>query len=59
MSDEPFGRQPKPVKITFEGEQIDIDYYMNVIRSFIENRSYDNAVRAGNVVTIYPRAVND
>lgn len=65
MTDEPFSRQPKPVKVTFEGEEQDVRYYASRILAIIENNSYDNCVmtidKASNTVslTIYPRAVND
>lgn len=55
-----FPRQPGPVKLTFEAEdQRDIEYYLGKLRAYIERQSYDNAVRSGNTITIYPHAVND
>lgn len=59
MSNEPFGRQPQPVRITASGDLRDVDYYLNRIKSIIENNSYDNVERMGNQLMIYPRAVND
>jgi hypothetical protein len=59
MTDAPFGRQPKPVKVTLEGDQIDIEYYLYKLTNAIERNSYDSAVRHNNTFTIYPRAVND
>jgi hypothetical protein len=56
---EPFGRQPKRVKITFEGEQIDIDNYARMFQRKILLGTYDQCDRCGNTLTIYPRAVND
>lgn len=59
MTDEPFGRQPQPVRIDAYGDLRDVDYYLNRIKSIIENSSYDNVKRMGNQLIIYPRAVND
>jgi hypothetical protein len=59
MTDEPFGRQPKPVHLTFTGEDIDIDHYARWIMQVIENGSYANVIREHNTLTIYPGAVND
>lgn len=58
-SDEPFGRQPKPVTITIRGDDIDVEYWMREIMRRAEH--------AGDIATktddgrfvIYPRAVND
>lgn len=60
MSDEPFGRQPKPVTVTVaEGEHEDIVNFTNALMSFAEHR-YDLVVRnSPNSFRIYPRAVND
>lgn len=58
MSDEPFGRQPKPIRVYFTGEQIDVDHYSRMFAHFIDNHG-DNIQRVGNTITIYPRAVND
>ncbi len=59
MSDEPFGRQPQPVRLDFNGDLRDVDAYINKIKAYIERSSYDNVERMGNQITIYPRAVND
>ena len=60
MSDEPFGRQPKPVYVEFKGEQADIDYYRQCIKRAIEIGTYDNVEVYGlSSLTIYPRAVNE
>lgn len=60
MTDEPFGRQPQPVRLEFKGEQIDIDHYMSRIVSWIKQTSYDTTTcGSNNSLTIYPRAVND
>ncbi len=58
-SDEPFGRQPLPVKITMDGETIDIDYWFNEMKRMIESRGYNTVQRHRNIFTIYPGAVND
>ena len=59
MTNEPFGRQPQPVRLDAHGDLRDVDHYLNLIKSFIENRSYDNCERMGNQIIIYPRAIND
>lgn len=58
MSDEPFGRQPQPVKVTFTGEAEDID---SCIQRFlaVSDQVFWETTRIENVITIYPRAVND
>ncbi len=66
MSDEPFGRQPKPVTIRIDGtDQRDIDYWTHLFMRAAEHRGDNvNRSRIGIVgvyleFTIYPRAVND
>lgn len=62
MSDEPFGRQPLPVKVIFEGDPKDkehIDSYIRTCINAIERHSYDVCTKVNNTFTIYPRAVND
>ena len=59
MSDEPFGRQPQPVLVSFTGDLRDVDSYMQRIKRIIEVGSYDNVELMGNQMKIYPRAVND
>lgn len=61
--DEPFGRQPKPVKVTLEGDPIDIAFWM---RHLIRVAQYKGdqihlpfMPRDKDSFTIYPRAVND
>jgi len=56
---EPFGRQPQPVHVAFTGDLRDVETYIRMITSIIENRSYDTVSRMGNQIVIYPRAVND
>lgn len=59
MSDEPFGRQPQPVRVDFFGDLRDVEHYMSRIKSIIEHNSYDAVTRMGNQLIIHPRAVND
>lgn len=59
MSDEPFGRQPKPVKFTLEGEDVDTYYWIKLLKNLCENRGDDFQMTHRNIFTIYPRAVND
>jgi hypothetical protein len=59
VSDESFGRQPKPVLVSVSGDdQIDVE---EAIRKFIRaaESAGDNTERRGNMFKIYPRAVND
>jgi hypothetical protein len=60
MPDEPFGRQPKPVHLTFDGDPRDIAEIMSRIKNIIERGSYDIVTRNGpNALIIHPHAVND
>lgn len=60
MTDEPFGRQPKQVHVTFDGDPRDVNEYITRIKNIIERGSYDNVTRNGpNALIIHPRAVND
>lgn len=56
---EPFGRQPQPVRVDFHGDLRDCETYIRKITSIIESGSYDVVTRMGNQITIHPRAVND
>ena len=56
---EPFGRQPEPVRVSFFGDLRDCETYIRKITSIIENGSYDTVSRMGNQIIIHPRAVND
>jgi hypothetical protein len=57
MSD--FGRQPQPVKITLEGDPIDVIPWMRALMRRAES-SGDMAQKINdNSFMIYPRAVND
>lgn len=51
-------RQPKPVTLYFEGEQIDVEYYLSKVRRCIEYHG-DDLSCSGNTICVYPRAVND
>lgn len=61
MTDEPFGRQPKPVRVVLTGDAIDVAHYRSLIMGYIERTSYDHCVYnpTDDSFTIYPRAVND
>lgn len=59
MSDEPFGRQPKPVKVTLEGDNIDIDFWYREFSRCADQLSANTVQKHRNIFTIYPRAVND
>ncbi len=60
MTDEPFGRQPQPVRVVLVGEPIDVDHYRNRLIYIIENGSLDVCTKTDtHIFTIYPRAVND
>jgi len=52
-------RQPKPVKFTLEGEDIDLSYWFDYIKRRAEGMGYDIQQRHASIFTIYPRAVND
>jgi len=57
---DPFGRQPKPVHLTFDGDPRDVAEMISRIKNIIERGSYDNVQRNGsNALIIYPHAVND
>lgn len=55
---EPFGRQPEVVHVTFTGDLRDVDAYIRKISRYIEAQG-DNVERMGNQIRIYPRAVNE
>lgn len=57
--DHPFGRQPNPVKVTIDGDTIDVDYWIGRIKRMAENQGDDVQMHHGNIFTIYPRAVNE
>ena len=64
MTDEPFGRQPEPVRIKLRGSPEDVRYWLREFRLRAEfkgdvasSTTYDSDGHAE--FTIYPRAVND
>lgn len=59
MIDEPFGRQPKPVKVTLDGESIDVEFWARHIKRACEFKGDLVEFKHANIFTIYPRAVND
>jgi hypothetical protein len=63
MSDEPFGRQPKPVTVTVAGEHPDTTYWANILKARAEFKGDDTnwITSSGDSLSfrIYPRAVND
>lgn len=64
MSDKPFGRQPKPIKVTLHGDREDIIYWLRELKHKAEFKgdvTQDDTTRDLNTVgfTIYPRAVNE
>ena len=59
MTDEPFGRQPKPVSVFFEGELVDIEYWINYLKRCAEFKGDNTDLVGKSGFKIYPRAVND
>lgn len=63
MSNEPFGRQPKPVTVRIEGgEAQDVEFWaLHLARAaqYKGDNVQKSIVREGCAFTIYPRAVND
>lgn len=55
---EPFGRQPKPVRVILEGDPIDVRYWMLELTTRAEFKGADVSQTAKSF-TIYPRAVNE
>lgn len=56
---EPFGRQPLPVTVTIEGEEIDINYWVSKLSKAAEFAGDMSQRLSLRVFKIYPRAVND
>ena len=56
---EPFGRQPMPVKIVFEGEAMDIAYWKQRLMRAAEFKGDMTQNQGLDTFVIYPRAVND
>jgi hypothetical protein len=59
MTNEPFGRQPKPVIVTIMGEREDVQYWMCELTRLASFKGDNIELRHENIFTIYPRAVND
>lgn len=59
MSDEPFGRQPRPVKVTIDGDQIDVDFWLRALMNRGESSGDMTQKINQRCFMIYPRAVND
>lgn len=60
MTDEPFGRQPEPVSVIFEGNQIDVDYWYIRFQKLAESAGdITMSLHNRSGFRIYPRAVND
>lgn len=56
---EPFGRQPLPVLVTIEGEDIDIGEWLGRLQRAAEYKGDVTVFIHPNKFKIYPRAVND
>ncbi len=64
MTDEPFGRQPKPFEIEFtNGELADKLEWAQRVKRFIEGQGYHNVdirhIGVDVLLKVYPGAVND
>ena len=59
MTNEPFGRQPKPVTVSLEGEMEDITSWMRALMRRAEAHGDMAQQINNNSFKIYPRAVND
>jgi len=59
MTDEPFGRQLKPVLVSLRGEPQDINYWIMKLKTAAEFKGDATMYHPPNEFTIYPRAVND
>ncbi len=59
MTNEPFGRQPLPVTVTIEGDEIDIAYWLTRLKRAAESQGEATVFSPPNKFKIYPRAVND
>jgi len=55
-----FGRQPKPVTITFTGEEEDTDHWMRQLLRLTNGDGWSASVQIEHdSIKIFPRAVND
>lgn len=52
-------RQPKPVKVTIDGEAEDVDYWIMRLQNAARSQGDDTQLKHGNIFMIFPRAVND
>jgi hypothetical protein len=65
MTDEPFGRQPKPVTVRIDGvDDRDIQYWSKLFEKAAGRHGDSTGTASGRLgkfrtFTIYPRAVND
>jgi hypothetical protein len=54
-----FGRQPKHVVVSLQGEPEDVDYWKRELMRIAEFKGDSVTSRGGDAFTIHPRAVND
>lgn len=54
-----FGRQPQSVKVTLEGELIDVTYWLRKFKRLAESSGDFVQLHNANTFKIYPHAVND
>jgi hypothetical protein len=56
-----FGRQPKPVTVTFTGEAEDIRYWISKLERVTRHDGWSASltIETNDTIKIYPRAVND
>jgi hypothetical protein len=63
VSDEPFGRQPKPVRVIIAGtDPIDVSFWKRELMRLAQYKGDDveeGGTDYSNAFMIYPRAVND
>lgn len=54
-----FGRQPQPVKVTLEGEPVDVTHWLRKFKRLAESSGDSVQSHNANTFKIYPHAVND
>jgi hypothetical protein len=63
MTDSPFGRQPRPFKLIFEGDFEDLATVMPGVRRHLERAGDATDMKLSTdgecFIRVYPRAVND
>ncbi len=59
MTDEPFGRQPQPITVSFKGDTIDVAYWLRELARRAEFKGDVVERISEHSFRIYPRAVND